>query len=131
MKILILLVTLFVSLGCKQDSGNSNTTPVGKSLFSIWTSEDLSVSYDFRGASFGNLITLTLTYSSGHQCTVNMLFNGSENSGNYQMSQGVYVPGSGNGTDPGCSSIGPENGTYTKTATMLTACGGGSCDNYY
>lgn len=129
MKKIILLVTLFAALGCKQDSGT--TTVVSKSLFSIWTAGDLSVSYDFRGASFGSMFQMNVTYASGHQCSFNMLFAGSESSGSYQRSQGVYVPATGNGVDPGCSSIAAENGTYTKTTTTLTACGGGSCDNYY
>lgn len=126
----ILIVTLFAALGCKQDSGGT-TTVVTKSLFSIWTAGDLSVSYDFRGASFGNMFQMNVTYSTGHQCAFNMLFAGSESAGNYQRSQGVYVPGTGDNIDPGCSSIAPENGTYTKTTTTLTACGGGSCDNFY
>lgn len=123
-KLLMILITLVLA-ACADSGGSSGAGAAAtKSLFGIWTRTDLAISMNLTGGSIGSF-TLQWTLSSGHKCNSIITISGSENSGGYSVSSSVYVGGTGNGVDPGCSSLN-EVGTFSKSGNVLTICTNGT-----
>lgn len=126
-KIILCCSLLFLS-AC---AGSDSSSAPQKSIFSLWTTADQSLSVNLAGGSFNSPIPLTLTFNSGEKCTVKLTLNGNEESGNHTIADAAYVSGTGAGSDPGCADLN-EVGTYQRTGVTLKFCtNAGQCTNYY
>lgn len=127
-KLVLFFICAFAVVGCN-DGGGSGGGSSSKSIFSLWTNQDHSDYFDLTGGQFNQPIHLTLTFESGHKCTCDLTVAGTEKNGTATFNNGAYVSGTGNGVDPGCSSIN-STGTYTKSGNQLIICGSTECDTY-
>ena len=132
MKTLILAALLAVLTSCGSSGGGSGSaasTGCGsKSLFSLWTnvSSGIAIVLDLSAGSFGNN-TFIFQYPGGEQCQSDIMLTGDECSGTADIMNSTYIGGGGG--DPGCAGLdGIEN--YTKSASGLEFCSGGTCVTY-
>jgi hypothetical protein len=116
----VLLVLAFFGLGCAQGGGSSSSGTTPKSIFSLWTATDLSLTFDITGQTFGTF-GVAFVLSSGEQCNTTVNVSGSETSGTYSISGSTYVPSTGGGSDPGCAGFN-QSGNYSKSGSDLTFC---------
>jgi hypothetical protein len=120
MKYLLTMIVALVLSSCGEEQQ--------KSLFSAWSGVDDGLVIDLTGGSFGSS-TLTWFLSGGYECVSTVLIGGTEDAGSAAISGTTYVSGTGNGVDPGCSSI-SGSVTFTRDGSRLTICGQSGCQEY-
>ncbi len=129
MKKYILGFAFILLAACAKES--DTITVQKKSIFSVWTRSNNTLSVNLSGGSLNVPFSLKVTFASGEECNTSITFSGSEESGSYSITGSTYVSGTGSGTDPGCSSLN-EVGTYVRENVSLKFCAnGGTCTLFY
>lgn len=108
---------------------DSAASSANKNLFSSWAEDGTSFVLDMSHGYFG---TFSFTYliTGGAICDCILSLGGTQSSGNAAMSGCTYRNGTGGGSDPGCISLNASY-TYTKPASALSVCTGGTCYTYH
>lgn len=100
----------------------------GKSLFSLWTSDETGFTLDLTNSEFGaNSIAFTLT--GGGACLCTMTISGTEKEGSAIISGCTYSAGGSGGADPGCAGLDGTFG-YAIEGGTLTVCESAGCSTY-
>jgi hypothetical protein len=122
----ILFVLSILLAGC--GSSSSPAVTAEKNLFSSWAQDNSTFVLDISNGSFG---TFTFTYlmTGNAICDCTLLVGGTQASGNAVMSGCTYRAGTGTG-NPGCSALNASY-TFTKPASQLSVCTGGTCTTYH
>jgi hypothetical protein len=125
-----ILIVLVMLSGLSQGCNDSDTVAASneKSLFSSWAEDGSSFVLDLTQGSFGSFPS-TFFLTTGEYCDCTIVLGGTQSGGNAAITGCAYRPGTGAGSDPGCSSLN-GNFTYAKTATTLTICGSG-CSTFH
>ena len=130
-KFLILFLLLIFVTSCGSDDGGSSFPT--KSIFSQWTSEDNTVSFDITGQSFGSAFSLSMIVGTGVKLVLaQALLMEMSPRGTISINNCSYT-GGGSG-DPNCPNLFENSSqpySYTKTGLILRLCYANStCENY-
>ena len=127
-KIIILLFLTFDFANCGGGAGSATSASSSKGLFSSWAEDGTTFVLDLLGGNFGSF-AFTYLMTSQAICDCSVTIGGTQASGNAVMSGCTYRAGTGSGSDPGCAALNASY-TYTKPASVLTVCTGGTCNTY-
>ena len=124
-----LTVLCMVFSGCG-GSPDAPTIDLSKDLFSSWTEDGSTTALDLTEFSFGTSPAKITHKGDNAICDCTSVIGGTQSNGSFVVENCVYRVGTGNGSDPGCSSINASY-TYTKTDVVLTLCSAGTCHTYH
>lgn len=127
---LLILITALIFAGCAGNKSSSGDGTTSKSIFSVWTRDDMTLTINMTSGSFGSF-PVQWGFAAGQKCNSTVTISGTEASGNYSVTSSTYAAGTGTpATDPGCSSLN-QVGTYNKASTTLNICTNGvTCGAY-